>query len=72
MDGNDRKLSAKGEFYGWTVNRYRRVMDWAAAGWLDSAKDWSVSEARELILEEGVAMSDRVNRHDWAKKLGWA
>jgi hypothetical protein len=70
IDGNDRKLSAKGEFYGWPVNRYRRVMDWAPAGWLDSAKDWSVVEARELILDEGVAMSDGVNRHDLAKKLG--
>ena len=69
IDGNDRKVSAKGEFYGWPVNRYRRVMDWAPAGWLDSAKDWSVVEARELILEDGVAMSDGVNRHDLAQKL---
>ncbi len=71
IDGNDRKLSIKGEFYGWPVNRYRRVMDWAPAGWLDSAKDWSVTEARELILDEGVAMSDGVNGQDLAKKLGW-
>ena len=70
IDGNDRKVSAKGEFYGWPVNRYRRVMDWAPAGWLDSAKDWSPTEARELILEDGVAMSDGVNRQDLAKKLG--
>jgi hypothetical protein len=69
IDGNDRKVSAKGEFYGWPVNRYRRVMDWAPAGWLDSAKDWSVGEARELILEDGVAMSDGVNRQDLAQKL---
>ncbi len=70
LDGNDRKLSAKGEFYGWPVNRYRRVMDWAPAGWLDSAKDWSVAEARELILDDGVAMSDGVDRQALAKKLG--
>lgn len=69
MDGNDRKISAKGEFYGWPINRYRRVMDWAPAGWLDSAKEWPVVEARELILENGVAMSDGVNRQDLAKKL---
>ena len=71
IDGNDRKISVKGEFYGWPVNRYRRVLDWAPAGWLDSAKDWSVAEARELILDDGVAMSQGVNRQALARKLGW-
>jgi hypothetical protein len=70
IDGNDRKVSAKGEFYGWPVNRYRRVVDWAPTGWLDSAKDWTAEEARELILDDGVAMSSRVNRQDLANKLG--
>jgi hypothetical protein len=69
MDGNDRKISAQGKFYGWPVNRYCRVLDWAPAGWLDSFKDWSVAEVRELILDEGVAMSDGVTRKDLAKKL---
>jgi len=69
VDGNERKVSAKGEFYGWPVIRYRRVVDWAPDGWLDSAKDWSAEEARELILDDGVAMSDGVNRQDLAKKL---
>jgi hypothetical protein len=27
VDGSERKISAKGEFYGWPVNRYRRVVD---------------------------------------------
>jgi hypothetical protein len=71
VDGNIRKVSSKGEFYGWPVIRYSRVVDWAPAGWLDSAKDWSPREARELILEDGIAMSDGVNRQDLAKKLGW-
>jgi len=70
VDGNERKVSAKGEFYGWPVNRYCRVLDWVPAGWLDSAKDWSAEEARELILDDGVAMSNGVNRQDLAKKLG--
>jgi hypothetical protein len=69
VDGNERKVSAKGEFYGWPVSRYRRVVDWAPAGWLDSAKDWSAEEARELILDDGVAMSNGLNRQDLAKKL---
>lgn len=69
MDGNDRKISAKGEFYGWPINRYRRVMDWVPAGWLESTKDWSAAEARELILDEGLAMSGAVTREGLAKKL---
>lgn len=70
VDGNERKVSAKGDFYGWPINRYSRVVDWAPAGWLDSAKNWSAEEARELILDAGVAMSKGVNRQELAKKLG--
>jgi hypothetical protein len=71
MDGNDRKVSVKGEFYGWPINRYCRVTDWAPAGWLDTAHEWPAEEAREVILEDGVAMSNGVNRQDLAKKFGW-
>jgi hypothetical protein len=71
VDGSERKISAKGEFYGWPVNRYCRVEDWAPTGWLDGASDWSTEEARALILDDGVAMSNGVNRQALAKKLGW-
>jgi hypothetical protein len=71
VDGNDRKVSTKGEFYGWPVNRYSRVLDWALNGWLEGAKDWSADEARELILDDGMAMAEGVNRRDLAKKFGW-
>ncbi len=70
VDGSERKVSAKGEFYGWPVNRYRQVEDWAPAGWLEGASDWSAEEARDLILDDGVAMSEGVKRQDLAKKLG--
>jgi hypothetical protein len=69
MDGNDRKISAQGEFYGWPVNRYRRVMDWAPDGWLDNAERYSPAEAREMILNTGLAMSEGVTRQDLAKKF---
>jgi hypothetical protein len=69
VDGNDRKISAKGKFYGWPINRYIRVRDWIPAGWLDISRGWSAAEARELILDEGVAMSEGVTREDLAKKL---
>lgn len=67
--GNDRKVSAKGEFYGWPVIRYSRVMDWALTGWLDDAENWSVEGARESILDDGVAISAGVDRRALAKKL---
>lgn len=69
VDGNDRKISAKGEFYGWPVNRYRQVMGWVPTGWLERSKEWSMAEARELILNVGLAMSDGVTRQDLANKL---
>jgi hypothetical protein len=68
--GSERKISAKGEPYGWPVNRYSRVVDWAPAGWLDDAKDWSPAEARAAILDDGVGMLKDVEREDLAKKLG--
>jgi len=71
VDGTDRKISAKGEFYGWPVNRYSRVGDWAPSGWLEGFSDWSAAEARELILDDGVAMSQDINRKALAKKFGW-
>jgi len=71
VDGSERKVSAKGELYGWPVNRYCRVEDWAPEGWLEGAKDWSAEEARELILDDGVAMSEGVTRQELRKKLGF-
>lgn len=69
VDGNDRKISAKGKLYGWPVNRYRRVPEWAPAGWLDSINDWSPEKAREKILDGGLAMSKGITRQDLEKKL---
>ncbi|MBN2501905.1 MAG: hypothetical protein JXB38_14080 [Anaerolineales bacterium] len=70
IDGSERKISAKGEPYGWPVNRYSRVLDWAPAGWQDDAKDWTAAEAQAAILDDGVAMSKGVDRQVLAKKFG--
>lgn len=70
MDGNEQKISNKGKAYGWPVNRYRRVINWVPAGWLDNTGDWSVAAAKEKILNDAVEISDGVNRRDLAKKLG--
>lgn len=68
VDGNDRKLSAKGEPYGWPVIRYRRVADWAPAGWLDESDAWTRAEARQSILAAGAVHG--ADREVLAKKLG--
>jgi hypothetical protein len=69
VDGNDRKLSAKGEPYGWPVIRYRRVVDWAPAGWLDESAAWPRTEARQSILNAGAILG--VDREELVKKLGF-
>ena len=69
MDGNDRKISAKGQFYGWPVNRYRWVLDWAPEGWLEKSMNLTIEQAREMILEEGLANANGVTPENLAKKL---
>jgi hypothetical protein len=71
VDGNERKLNASGEPYGWAVNRYRRVVEWAPVGWLDGAQAWGAADAAEEIVNAGLAMARGVNRQDLAKKLGF-
>ncbi|HKZ44969.1 MAG TPA: hypothetical protein VJZ78_08030 [Anaerolineales bacterium] len=71
MDGSEQKINAKGEPYGWAVNRYRRVLDWAPEGWLEGVQDWPVEEARNAILDDGVAMSVGIDRKDLSRKLGF-
>ena len=70
IDGSERKRNKQGEPYGWPVNRYARVTDWAPEGWLDTVKDYSADEAREIILDAGMAMGTGVNRQVLKKKLG--
>lgn len=70
IDGSERKISADGTPYGWHMNRYSRVTDWAPAGWLDGAEDMAATDAQALILDAGIAMSQGVDRRKLAKKLG--
>jgi len=64
------KVSARGQLYGWPSNVYRLVEDWAPEIWLQGVEEWSSSEARALILDEGVAMSQGVSRVELSRKLG--
>ncbi|MFC2028295.1 hypothetical protein ACFLTX_00015 [Chloroflexota bacterium] len=69
MDGSERKINARGEFYGWPVNRYRRVVDWVSEGWLNTTGQWDAVQAGQSILDEGMAMSVDIDRKVLAKKF---
>lgn len=70
VTGNMHKVSAEGQPYGWPSNVYCMIEDWAPAEWLREATDWRADEARELILDDGMAMSRGVPRTELARKLG--
>ncbi len=69
VSGSAQKVSAKGELYGWRSNVYQMIEDWAPAEWLQEAGLWSAQEARSLILDDAVAMSQGVDRNVIAQKL---
>lgn len=71
VDGNEHKLNAQGEPYGWAAIRYSRVEDWAPADWLAGAKTWPAEEARAAILEEALKHTPGLDAAKLAKKLGW-
>lgn len=71
VSGSERKVSAKGEPYGWPVNRYSRVPDWAPADWLEGSSGWSVDAAQAAILDLADSFSNEVNLGKLAKKFGW-
>jgi hypothetical protein len=68
--GSAQKVSAKGQLYGWRSNVYSLVEEWAPEAWLAGANEWSQEEARALILDDAVAMSQGISRAAIAGKLG--
>lgn len=72
VSGNEQKISADGHLYGWPSNMYTRVIDWAPPKWLEPVKDWKPEEARELILDEAVSMSQGIHRRELLQELGYS
>ena len=70
VSGSAQKVSAKGQLYGWRSNVYILVEDWAPASWLKEAGEWTAEEARALILDDALAMSQGLSRAALASKLG--
>ncbi len=67
--GDERKVGADGQPYGWPVCVYCRVTDWAPADWLAGVTGWRAEDAREAILDDAMAMSGHIHRDLLAKKL---
>jgi hypothetical protein len=55
--GDERKVGADGQPYGWPVCVYCRVTDWVPPGWLSGVAGWRPKDAREAILDDAVALS---------------
>lgn len=69
--GSRQRLDRFGRPYGWRINVYDRVENWAPEGWLDGDPQMDREDARESILDTGVAIGRNVDRDELAKKLGF-
>lgn len=62
VSGNEQKISADGNLYGWPSNIYTCAVDWAPSEWLETVNEWSPEEAKALILEDAARLSQRSDR----------
>lgn len=67
--GSRRKTDKYGKPYGWPANVYDKVERWAPCEWMKIESGLSSDEARERILDTGIAISYNVNPKELAKKL---
>lgn len=68
--GNRRKLNKQGEPYGWPANTYDKVTNWVPGTWMEGSPRLLREEAREMILDAGVAIGKNIDRTVLAKTLG--
>lgn len=67
--GNRRKVDKHGKPYGWPACVCERVTDWAPADWLSGISGIHPEQARETILDRGMAIGKHFSRQDLAKML---
>lgn len=72
VSGNRRKVDRAGRPYGWPACLYDRVDDWAPADWLSGISNIQAGDAREILLDSGMAMGNGFSRKDLARALGMA
>jgi hypothetical protein len=68
--GSRQKLDRAGQPYGWHINVYNRVEDWAPASWLGDGTVPEHDEAIEEILDLGVSIGRNIDRGQLLKALG--
>ncbi len=70
LSGRTHRMDKYGKPYGWAINLFERVVDWAPAEWLGKSASWSQPEACEALLEHGMAIGRNMCRGELAKVLG--
>ena len=68
--GSRQRLDKFGQPYGWRINVYDKVENWAPEGWLAGNPGINTGDAREAILDAAVAMGRNLDRDALARKLG--
>lgn len=69
--GSRRKTNKMGQPYGWHINIYSKVEDWAPSDWLDAKSVMDRAEAMEEILDIGTANGRNIGRDKLAHVLGF-
>ncbi len=67
--GSRRKTDKFGKPYSWFVNVYDKVENWAPKEWLEPEQALSREDAKNIILEHGLAISENVGRDQLARML---
>lgn len=65
--GSKRKVSIKGEEYGWPANTYCLTEDWAGEDWICPNEKIDPKTAREIIIGRAASFSDKINRTKLSK-----
>jgi hypothetical protein len=68
--GSRQRLDRYGQPYGWHINVYDRVENWAPEGWLKCGAPMDRDDAREAILDAGIKTGRTLDRAALARKLG--
>jgi len=68
--GSRRKTDKFGKPYGWPANVYDKVMNWVPGEWMNGSSRMNREEAREKILDVGIAIGKNIDYGELAKILG--
>ncbi len=67
--GSRQKTDRYGQPYGWSANVYDKVENWAPEGWVRLNQGLSLEEAKERILDNGIAAGKNIDRSELAAIL---